>query len=80
MTVKQTTASCLAHEQCSLTDEEMSNIKKSCNDEMTCSITSIVPDSCLFNNYGHLNISYSCKGKLNVIYIMISKYNSILLW
>ncbi|CAG2242743.1 unnamed protein product [Mytilus edulis] len=65
MTVKQTTASCSAYEQCSLTDEELINIKTSCNDEMTCSITSIVPDSCLFNNYGHLNISYSCKEKLD---------------
>ncbi|XP_052069290.1 MAM and LDL-receptor class A domain-containing protein 1-like [Mytilus californianus] len=61
MTVKQTTTPCSAYEQCSLTDEEMSIHKKNCNDEMSCSFTSLVPNSCLMNYYGHLNISYSCK-------------------
>ncbi|XP_076075807.1 MAM and LDL-receptor class A domain-containing protein 1-like [Mytilus galloprovincialis] len=65
MTVKQTTTSCSEYDQCSLTDEEMSNIKKNCNDEPACSITSLVPNSCLMDYYGHMNISYSCKERVD---------------
>lgn len=64
MTLKQTTASCSGYQQCTLTDEEMTHIKTSCNDETSCSLTSLVPHSCLMDYYGHLNISYSCKGSI----------------
>ncbi|CAC5411623.1 unnamed protein product [Mytilus coruscus] len=65
MTVKQTTTTCSEYDQCSLTDEQMNIIKNNCDEERSCSITSLVPTSCLFNNYGHLNISYSCKENLD---------------
>ncbi|XP_052071788.1 MAM and LDL-receptor class A domain-containing protein 1-like isoform X2 [Mytilus californianus] len=37
----------------------------SCNKETSCTISTIIPNTCLFKNYGHVSISYSCTRIIN---------------
>ncbi|CAC5403046.1 unnamed protein product [Mytilus coruscus] len=60
LNVVQYQASCPEYKQCNLTEEEANAIKRRCNKETSCTISTIIPDTCLFNDYGHVSISYSC--------------------
>ncbi|CAC5355490.1 unnamed protein product [Mytilus coruscus] len=65
LNVKQYTTSCLESKQCKLTEEQKNTINRSCNDTRSCTISTIIPNSCLYNDYGHVSISYSCTGIVN---------------
>lgn len=51
----------------------MNSIKRHCNKARTCTISKLIPNSCLFNDVGHISISYSCTGNL-VPLTLLKKY------
>ncbi|CAC5389526.1 unnamed protein product [Mytilus coruscus] len=57
--------SCSEYKPCNLTGEQTNAIKTGCNKEKSCTISTIIPTSCLFKDYSHVTISYSCKGIVN---------------
>lgn len=59
--------------RCELLEEQELNIKKLCDGEKTCNVTSNIPNSCL-NDFGFLNYSYTCTGK-NKEYKNIPNYS-----
>ncbi|CAG2190857.1 unnamed protein product [Mytilus edulis] len=65
LNVEQYPTSCSEYKHCNLTGEEANAIKKRCNKETSCTISTIIPNACLFNNYGHVSISYSCTRTVN---------------
>ncbi|CAC5393954.1 unnamed protein product [Mytilus coruscus] len=65
LNVVQYSTSCPEYKQCNLTEEQTNAIKRRCNKETSCTISTIIPDTCLFNDYGHVTISYSCTETVN---------------
>ncbi|CAC5389522.1 unnamed protein product [Mytilus coruscus] len=66
LNVKQSyTKLCLEYKPCNLTEEQTNAIKTGCNNETACTVSTIIPTSCLFKGYAHVSISYSCKGIVN---------------
>ncbi|CAC5389538.1 unnamed protein product [Mytilus coruscus] len=65
LNVDEYPTTCSEYKQCYLTEEQKNSIKRGCNKEKSCSISMIIPSSCLFNDYGHVTISYSCTGTVN---------------
>ncbi|XP_071130569.1 uncharacterized protein [Mytilus edulis] len=63
--VEQHTAICAETKHCNLTELQMNSIKRHCNKERTCTISKLIPNSCLFNDFERVSISYSCTGHLN---------------
>ncbi|XP_076075808.1 MAM and LDL-receptor class A domain-containing protein 1-like [Mytilus galloprovincialis] len=65
LNVEQYPTTCSEYKHCNLTEEETNAIKKRCNKKPSCTISKIIPESCLFNNYGHVSVSYSCTRTVN---------------
>ncbi|XP_052068042.1 MAM and LDL-receptor class A domain-containing protein 1-like isoform X2 [Mytilus californianus] len=65
LNVEQYPTPCSEYKQCNLTEEHKTLIKMSCNKETSCTISTIIPNTCLFKNYGHVSISYSCTRIVN---------------
>ncbi|CAC5355494.1 unnamed protein product [Mytilus coruscus] len=65
LNVEQYPTSCSEYKHCNLTEKQTDAIKSRCNKETSCTISTIIPNSCLFIDYGHVSISYSCKGIVN---------------
>ncbi|CAC5389543.1 unnamed protein product [Mytilus coruscus] len=61
--VQQYTPSCPENKQCNLTEEQTNAIKMGCNGERSCTISTIIPNKCDFNNI--VSFSYSCAEIVN---------------
>lgn len=68
--VEQHTAICAETKHCNLTELQMNSIKRHCNKERTCTISKLIPNSCLFNDFERVSISYSCTGKYSYIILL----------
>lgn len=51
------------YKPCNLTEEQSTAIKTGCDGKKSCNISSIVQNICLFNDEGHVSVSYLCTGK-----------------
>ncbi|CAC5384131.1 unnamed protein product [Mytilus coruscus] len=65
LNVEQYPTTCSEYKWCNLTEEQKNITKRGCNKEKSCSISTIIPSSCLFNGYGHVSILYSCTGTVS---------------
>ncbi|CAC5426136.1 unnamed protein product [Mytilus coruscus] len=63
--VEPFTTSIAKYKQCNLTEEQTNAIKRGCNRKKSCTISTIIQNSCLLNDYGHVSVSYSCTGVVN---------------
>ncbi|CAG2236368.1 unnamed protein product [Mytilus edulis] len=60
LNVQQHSTPCSQLTKCNLTEQQINDIKKSCNEKRACNISTVIPNSCLFNEYGYLFAWYSC--------------------